>query len=59
MVALNYAVKSKINQMAGYSSQFLVLRTRKSERYVSFSQQTFELRAQKVYPELQKERCRS
>ena len=61
MVALNFAVKSivKLGRLFQSVIDFLVLRTRKSEGYISFSQQTFELRAQKKYPELQKERCRS
>ena len=56
MVALNFAVKSivKLGRLFQSVIDFLVLRTRKSERYVSFSQQTFELRAQKCIPNYKK-----
>ena len=56
MVALNFAVKSivKLGRLFQSVIDFLVLRTRKSEGYISFSQQTFELRAQKSIPNYKK-----
>ena len=56
MVALNFAVKSivKLGRLFQSVIDFLVLRTRKSEGYISFSQETFELHAQKCIPNYKK-----
>ena len=56
MVALNFAVKSivKLGRLFQSEIDFLVLRTRKSEGYISFSQETFELHAQKCIPNYKK-----
>ena len=56
MVALNFAVKSivKLGRLFQSVIDFLVLRTRKSEGYISFSQESFELHAQKCIPNYKK-----
>ena len=56
MVALNFAVKSivKLGRLFQSVIDFLVLRTGKSEGYISFSQETFELHAQKCIPNYKK-----
>ena len=56
MVALNFVVKSivKLGRLFQSVIDFLVLRTRKSEGYISFSQETFELHAQKCIPNYKK-----
>ena len=56
MVALNFAVKSivKLGRLFQSVIDFLVLRTWKSEGYISFSQETFELHAQKCIPNYKK-----
>ena len=56
MVALNFAVKSivKLGRLFQSVIDFLVLQTRKSEGYISFSQETFELHAQKCIPNYKK-----
>ena len=56
MVALNFAVKSivKLGRLFQSVIDFLVLRTRKSEGYISFLQETFELHAQKCIPNYKK-----
>ena len=56
MVALNFAVKSivKLGRLFQSVIDFLVLRTRKSEGCISFSQETFELHAQKCIPNYKK-----